>query len=115
MVKCHFTKTKFLVKLVPCSNLTADFAFDYITGIINQLERCGATVLSLINDNLRVNQAMFKKFIPIHPSEPWKVNSPSGDHPLFLIYDPVHILKNIRNCWHTEKLQKLQHSNYKEN
>ena len=108
MVKCHFTKTKFLVKLVPCSNLTADFAFDCITGIINQLERCGATVLSLINDNLRVNQAMFKKFIPIHPSEPWKVNSPSGDHPLFLIYDPVHILKNIRNCWHTEKLQKLK-------
>ena len=27
---------------------------------------------------------------------------------LFLNYDPVHLLKNIRNNWHTEKMQMLQ-------
>ena len=27
---------------------------------------------------------------------------------LFLLYDPTHLLKNIRNNWHTEKMQKLK-------
>ena len=27
---------------------------------------------------------------------------------LYLLYDPTHLLKNIRNNWHTEKMQKLK-------
>ena len=27
---------------------------------------------------------------------------------LFLLYDPTHLLKNIRNNWHTEKIEKFK-------
>ena len=32
---------------------------------------------------------------------------------LFLLYDPTHLLKNIRNNWCTEKLQKLKYTDPK--
>ena len=47
----------------------------------------------------------------IDNEKPWKVESPaSSKHPIFLLYDPVHILKNLRNNWHSERLQTLAFS-----
>ena len=103
MVKCCFSNKTFLVRLVPVFSLDAKFSYKIIEDCIRQLERCGATVISLINDNLRTNQAAFKMFKPMDPSEPWKVHCPAGDHPMFLLYDPIHIFKNIRNNWHSGK------------
>ena len=108
MVKCHFSNAKFLALLIPCHALNAAFAFNILTKLITDLENSGAHVISIIQDNCRVNQSIFSKFTPVNPNEPWIVKSPGEkQHDLFLIYDPVHILKNIRNSWHTEKLQTL--------
>ncbi|GFO39905.1 transposable element p transposase [Plakobranchus ocellatus] len=75
------------------------------------LENCGANVVAVINDNNRVNQSFFKKFIQQSPETPWIVQSPSDiQRPLFLLYDPVHLIKNIRNNWMTEKSQTLEFS-----
>jgi len=108
MVKCLFTKRKFLAKLIPCHALNADFAHQCISNVIVTLENCGATVIGLITDNNRVNQACFGKFSALNADTPWVVKSPGGNTtPFFLIYDPVHLLKNIRNNWITEKTKTL--------
>ena len=110
MVKCHFTKKKFLAKLVPCHALNADFGYQIIVDVI-RLQKAGAHVLCLINDNNKVNQSVFSKFTPIDETKPWIVKHPGdASHPLFIMYDFVHLLKNLRNNWHTEKMQMLQFS-----
>ena len=65
----------------------------------------------LMTDNLRTNQSCFRMFRESFGSD----DIYSCKHPvendefaiLFLLYDPTH-LKNIRNNWHTEKMQKLK-------
>jgi len=113
MVKCLFGGEKFLVKLLPCHGLTAAFQFSCITDVITMLEKCGGQVLAVICDNNRTNQACYKSFTPVSENTPWIVDLPSPSsfpslHHLFLIYDPVHLLKNIRNNWLTDKLKKLK-------
>jgi hypothetical protein len=69
-------------------------------------------VFLLMCDNLRANQACFRMY---------NENFGEGDifscthlvfnevfKELYLLYDPTHLLKNIRNNWHTEKMQKLK-------
>lgn len=109
MVKCFFGSRKFLAKVLPCHALTAKFQFDQVQMIIHLLEQCGGKVVAIVNDNNRVNQAFFKMFQPHCHDKPWIVNSPHNpSQPLFLMYDTVHLLKNIRNNWTTEK-EKILH------
>ena len=39
---------------------------------------------------------------------PYITKSPSSGSPLYLLFDPVHLIKNIRNNWLTEKTQTLK-------
>ena len=65
-----------------------------------------------MNDNLFVNQKMFKMFHEIHKS----LTLSSVVHPisnprlpsLHLTYDPTHALQNIRNNWISDKTQTLK-------
>jgi len=107
MVKCMRSKLSFMAKLLPVNALTAQFQFDCVKQVILNIESCGGRVLSIINDNNKVNQSFFKLFDRFG-DDPWVVKSPANQsRPLFLLFDPVHILKNIRNNWMTEKLQTL--------
>ena len=53
-------------------------------------------------DGNRTNQSFFKKF-QIVEDKPWL--SIDG---VYLIYDYVHLLKNIRNLWLTKKTMQLE-------
>ncbi|GFS04944.1 transposable element P transposase [Elysia marginata] len=59
MVKCLFGGKTFVAKLLPCWALESEFQFHIVENVIMELERCGATVIALINDNNRVNQSFF--------------------------------------------------------
>ena len=108
MVKCFFGSFKFLAKLLPCHALKADFQYQQVITLIQDLESFGAKVLGVISDNNRVNQAFFRLFTPLTDDKAWMVQSPvEPSRPLFLLYDPVHIFKNLRNNWMTEKTQTL--------
>ncbi|RUS83569.1 hypothetical protein EGW08_008675 [Elysia chlorotica] len=108
MAKCFFGSKSFLVKLIPCHALKADFQFQIVQDVIAMLESCGANVFGIITDNNRVNQAFFKSFTVPDVSKPWIAQSPiASERPLFLIYDPVHLFKNLRNSWITEKTKSL--------
>ena len=66
-----------------------------------------------MNDDLKANQKKFSKFHEIFT--PKSISSvchpiPNEEHDeLFLLFHPVHLLKNIRNNWCTEKMQKLKY------
>ena len=48
-------------------------------------------------------------FTALDINAPWIVQSPvDPSRPLFLLFDPVHIFKNIRNSWITEKTQTIK-------
>ena len=109
MVKSCFGGGKFLAKLIPVSTLDANFLFETVTSVISILTDCGGHVVALINDNNRVNQKYFTTFTPFSlPEKPWIVKNPHvPSEPMFLMYDPTHILKNIRNNWLTEPTRSL--------
>ena len=109
MVKCLFGGQTFVVKLLPNHKLTAQYQFDNTIQVIQLLHDCGGTVFAIINDNNRVNQLFFKLFTTTDPQKPWHAVSPvDPSKPLYLMYDSVHIFKNIRNNWIDEKLQTLR-------
>ena len=47
-------------------------------------------------------------FTPLDSDHPWTVQSLTNPgRPMFLLYDTVHILKNIRNNWYSEATKTL--------
>ena len=110
MVKCFFTGKTFLVALIPCHALNAEFLFKTVSDTIKNIENCQGKVWGLIWDNNRINQKCSGMFTIKEDAKPWIVNNPvDPDRPLFLLYDTVHLLKNLRNNWLTEKVGILQY------
>ena len=69
-----------------------------------------------MSDNLRANISCFQEFHTQFGSFfEYAVNHPIENNIfkyLFLIFDPVHLLKNIKNNWLTEKMKKLLFENF---
>ena len=89
MVVCMFGRTKFVCKMLPVRQLGADFLFEQTNMLLSNLKQAGANVKAVVCDGNRVNQLFFKKFYTVNP---WRTKDD-----LFLLYDYVHLLKNIRN------------------
>ena len=100
MVVCMYGGPKFLCKMLPVKELNADFLFEQTNILLENLKEAGAKVIAIVCDGNRVNQAFFKKFDTIFP---WLTKDN-----LFLLFDYVHIFKNIRNNWITEATQELE-------
>ena len=90
-------------------SLTAVKLFDHLKSALSIINNCGATVFALICDNNRVNQSCYKNmFTPVDSAKPWIAKNPCNENlNLFLMFDTVHIMKNIRNNWITEKSKTL--------
>ena len=101
MIKCLFGGPKFLVKMIPVVDLVSAFLFEHVTAIINLTKEVHGEVIAVICDN-RINQAFFKKFQTV-PGKPWLTTDN-----MFLLYDYVHLLKNIRYNWITDKCSELK-------
>ena len=108
MVKPLFTSECFVVRLIPVYSLTGEFLFDQLCRLIRIVHECGSKVLSLICDNAAVNRNCYKRF-QLDSEKPWL-----GLHPhdpnlsLYLLYDSVHLLKNVRNNWISEKTKRIE-------
>ena len=79
--------------------------------LIKIIHDANGVVYSVMRDNLGANQRMFTLFHNNYGSKSiYSVNHPLLNiefAELFLLYDPVHLLKNIRRNWYTEKSQRL--------
>ena len=102
----------FVAGLLPVYKLSADFLYKHLRNVIKIVRSCSGFCLALTSDNYRVTQKCFSTFKSNFRSS----NTHSSNQPiknvefdsLFLIYDPVHLLKYIRNNRQTEKMQMLQ-------
>jgi len=101
MILCLNGGPKILSKLVPVSKLQANFLYKELATTSQCIESAGASVSAIICDGNRVNQAFFKLFDTV-PGKPWLTVDGK-----YLLYDFVHLLKNIRNLWLTEKTGEL--------
>ncbi|GFS18677.1 transposable element P transposase [Elysia marginata] len=110
MVKCLFSGKKFVAKLIPCHALKAHFQYKVVSHLVGSLEKAGGKVIGIINDNNKVNQNYFTLFPGFNQATSWVVPS-LGDQarPMFLLFDSVHLIKNVRNNRITEKCQKLSY------
>lgn len=96
MVRCLYGGPSFLSKMLPIARLHSQFLYDEIFYSVQNIQSVGGRVKVIICDGNRTNQSFFKKFKTI-PDKPWLTNSG-----IFLLFDYVHLLKNVRNNWLTE-------------
>ena len=101
MVKCLFGGPEFIVKIMPVHRLTAEFQYDQVKLILNEIYQAGAVVVAIVCDGNQVNKNFFKKFETVL-GEPWLTNNN-----IFLLFYFVHLLKCIRNNWITEKCGEI--------
>ena len=101
MISCMFGGPNFLSKILPISRLNAPFLQDQVQQSLESIARAGGKVKAIVCDGNRTNQAFFK-MLGAHPQRPWETESG-----LLLLYDYVHLLKNIRNNWLTEATGEL--------
>ena len=98
MVSSLHKKWSTIVSLVPLSSTKASNLHLIITSVIDDIEKCGLFVQVLCFDNYPQDVNIFKLFSPdkktLSPIVPHPVNPTRS---LFLFFDPVHILKCIRN------------------
>jgi hypothetical protein len=99
MIVCMFGGPTFLCKMIPVKELDASFLHEQTLTLLGSLKTAGADVTAIICDGNKVNQSFFKKFDTI---KPWRTSNN-----IFLLFDFVHILKNVRNNWITEKTKEL--------
>ena len=96
MLICLNGGPKFISKLLPVSRLTSAFLFEQIETTVQAISSTSANVKAIICDGNHVNRGFFKLY-PSVPEKPWL--TADNKH---LLFDYVHLLKNIRNLWLTE-------------
>ena len=93
--------SKVLSKLVSISRLQKDFLYEQINLTNQCVELAGTTVKAIICDGNRINQASFKMFKTVSGKPRLTLDGK------YLFFDFVHLLKNIRSLWMTEKTGEL--------
>ena len=97
IIHCLNGGPKILSKMIPVSKLQSKFFYKQIDLVTQSVNTAGAKIKAIICDGNHVNQAMFHMHQTI-PGKPWL--TVDG---VYLLFDFVHILKNIWNLWLTEK------------
>lgn len=94
MVSTPFGNKKEVVRLIPVTNLTGDLQRDYLLEVIDFVQSRNIKVILVMTDNHRLNQSMFKLLANNFFENP-KYNGSL----IYLAFDPVHLMKSIRNNW----------------
>ena len=102
MIKCLFGGPTFIVCMIPVCCLDSDFQYEVVDSILGSISNANGSCVAIICDNNKVNVKFFSLFETLE-EKPWLTKNN-----IFLLYDYVHIWKNIRNNWITEKTQEIQ-------
>ena len=71
--------------------------------LLDGIKKAGGDIIAIINDGNKVNKKSFSLFDTVN-KQSWLTKNI-----VILIFDYVHLLKNIINNWITEKTQKLEY------
>ena len=97
---CHHGGPSWVIKVVPVAKLNSQDIKEYILQTIVCVRRNGGMPIALICDNSNINLGAYRLL-----GGPGIIELEGI--PLYLIFDFVHIFKNIRNNWYTEINQEL--------
>ena len=107
MLKCLHGGPSVMISITPVHGLTSAYQFDVVKENAVAVEKSGGVVLGSITDNHKVNQHYCKLF-ELKPKSVFEAVHPlDSDRSWFLLFDPVHMLKCIRNNWLSDKGMKL--------
>ena len=107
MIVCMFGGPKFIAKVIPVKKVSAEFQFNIIKDVIKVITSSHGKVISIINDNNRVNQHFMSMF-STEINKPWvTVATENVPENIYLLSDFVHFFKCIRNNWFTEPMQEI--------
>ena len=101
-IVCHFGGPRYILRVCPVAKLNFEFLKDIILEATYTVVRIGGNPISYICDNHATNQGFYRKL-----GGPGKVYLEVIGQYVFLVYDYVHIFKNIRNNWITVPNQQL--------
>ena len=90
----------FVVRAVPEKEITGKWIAKQINELLSSLHECGFHVRAVISDNHSTNVAAFKLLENAYgiTGSPDTITHPSRENSkIYLFYDSVHLLKNIRN------------------
>ena len=102
---CHYGGPRYIMRVYPVNGLNAEQLKAYLLEVANTVKLKGGLPLAFICDNCSVNQKVYRDL-----GGPGKVILESIGRSVFLLYDYVHIFKNIRNNWFTEQTKELHFS-----
>ena len=104
MVKSVAGKYKDLVAMCPVAGgLTAAKLNDCYTDVMETLRQIGLTVVAISVDNAAANRKFFTDFL-CHGSLATSITDAVTQQPIYLIFDPVHDLKNVYNNFQSRKV-----------
>ena len=99
---CHYGGPKYIFRIYPVNKLNAQQLRPMLLEAANAVVQKGGHLLSMTCDNCTLNQATYKAL-----GGPGKVDLQTIGISVFMLYDYVHIFKNVRNNWFTEPSKKL--------
>lgn len=103
MVQSFLSTYKDVAHILPVKKINAESLFKVIKKVIIGLENIGFKVICVSSDNNSINGSAMSNFSN-PPQHTYIYKHPSDEsRPLFFIYDPVHILKCVRNNWLNQK------------
>lgn len=102
LISSAFGNFKQVVALKSVLNLTGSELADLTMKAVKLVQDSGFVVISIISDNNRINRNMMS--ILSGGTLSIKIKNPKYEHlNIYLLFDPVHILKSIRNNWLNQK------------
>ncbi|KAG8176027.1 hypothetical protein JTE90_024669 [Oedothorax gibbosus] len=87
---------------IPCAyyftkNLAGKKLYSLFLSVLKEVEECGFIIVRVVTDNHKTNVLFFKKLSKSKQMQ-HKIEHPLDENrPMFLSFDPSHLIKNIRN------------------
>ena len=99
---CHHGGPKYVLRVIPVAKLNASDLETILLEAAQAVKNAGGEPVSFICDNCPTNQGVYSKM-----GGPGKVYLETVGQFVYLVFDYVHIFKNIRNNWITVRNQTL--------
>lgn len=97
MLTSVLSKNKDVIGMFPVLNIQAENLKDLLMKVIEQITNAGYTILTLISDNNKINKKAFDLLCDGNMQK--TITNKFNGKPIFLLFDTVHLFKNIRNNW----------------
>lgn len=108
MLKPMFGSPAFVTRLIPINSLSPSLLTQQLKMVISCVIENGGNVIGMLSDNHPTNRSSYELF-RFDPQTPFlgKSDNQPGQI-MYLLQDPVHLFKSIRNNWFTEKSRRLK-------